>query len=107
VGVKRLEGKTGFPPSNRHTNLCGICPFREARTVYQHLLRDNYYRYPSWEAYYAQRKTRLGWRQRGGGRAKLFNRDVDDVLVKHYEVAQREVGGSAPAAASGIPRVES
>jgi hypothetical protein len=56
VEVKRLERKTGFPPSNGHTNLCGICPFKEACTVYQHLLRDNYYRYPSWEVYHAQRK---------------------------------------------------
>jgi hypothetical protein len=46
-GGERLEKKTGFPPSNGHTNLCGICPFKEACTVYQHLLRDNYYRYPS------------------------------------------------------------
>jgi hypothetical protein len=42
-----LEGKTDFPPSDGHTNLCGICPLKEACTVYQHLLRDNYYRYPS------------------------------------------------------------
>jgi len=48
--------RTGFPPSNGHTDLCGICPFRETCTVYQHLLRDNYYRYPSWEAYHPQRR---------------------------------------------------
>ena len=48
--------RTGFPPPDGHTDLCSICPFKEACTVYQHLLRDNYYRYPCWEAYHAQRR---------------------------------------------------
>jgi len=56
VGGEKVGRKNRFPTLQRAHQPRGICPFRETCTVYQHLLRDNYYCYPSWEAYYAQRR---------------------------------------------------
>jgi hypothetical protein len=88
-------------PPDGHTDLCGICPFRETCTVYQHLLRDNYYRYPSWEAHHAQRRGagREGGRGRRGEESKrgdtgsrvktLQHRGVPSGLKSHQEGSKR------------------